>query len=89
MSRLVASGRGPNGAGLGYRDGLRRRFAAGAWSHHPRLRGHYFAIGSIGVVEVVRLLVVIMGSLTGGGDGLNLPLLSGGPNAVGRIFLWS
>jgi branched-chain amino acid transport system permease protein len=52
-----------------------------------RLRGHYFAIGSIGVVEVVRLIVSSWGSLTGGGDGLNLPLLTGGPDAVARIFL--
>ena len=52
-----------------------------------RLRGHYFAIGSIGVVEVVRLIVSSWGSLTGGGDGLNLPLLTGGPYAVARIFL--
>jgi branched-chain amino acid transport system permease protein len=52
-----------------------------------RLRGHYFAIASIAVVEVVRLVVSSWGSLTGGGDGLNVPLLSGGPNAVARIFL--
>jgi branched-chain amino acid transport system permease protein len=52
-----------------------------------RLRGHYFAIGSIAIVEVVRLIVSSWGSLTGGGDGLNLPLMSGGPNAVARIFL--
>jgi branched-chain amino acid transport system permease protein len=52
-----------------------------------RLRGHYFAIGSIGVVEVVRLIVSSWGSLTGGGDGLNLPLLTGGPDEVARIFL--
>ena len=52
-----------------------------------RLRGHYFAIGSIGIVEVVRLVISSWGSLTGGGDGLNLPLMTGGPNAVARIFL--
>jgi branched-chain amino acid transport system permease protein len=52
-----------------------------------RLRGHYFAIASIGVVEVVRLVVSSWGSLTGGGDGLNVPLMSGGPNTVARIFL--
>jgi branched-chain amino acid transport system permease protein len=52
-----------------------------------RLRGHYFAIGSIGVVEVVRLVVLSWPSLTGGGDGLNLPLMTGGPDAVARIFL--
>jgi branched-chain amino acid transport system permease protein len=52
-----------------------------------RMRGHYFAIASIGVVEVVRLVISSAGSVTGGGDGLNLPLLSGGPNAVARTFL--
>jgi branched-chain amino acid transport system permease protein len=52
-----------------------------------RLRGHYFAIGSIAVVEVVRLVVSSWGSLTGGGDGLNLPLLGGGPDVVARTFL--
>jgi branched-chain amino acid transport system permease protein len=52
-----------------------------------RLKGHYFAIGSIGIVEVVRLVVSSWGSLTGGGDGLNVPLLSGGPDVVARIFL--
>jgi branched-chain amino acid transport system permease protein len=52
-----------------------------------RMRGHYFAIASIGVVEVVRLVISSAGSVTGGGDGLNLPFLSGGPDAVARIFL--
>ena len=52
-----------------------------------RLRGHYFAIGSIGLVEVVRLVVSSWGSLTGGGDGLNLPQLTGSPDAVARVFL--
>jgi branched-chain amino acid transport system permease protein len=62
-------------------------FAAALGAIILRLRGHYFAIGSIGIVEVVRLIVSSWGSLTGGGDGLNLPLLGGGPNAVARIFL--
>jgi branched-chain amino acid transport system permease protein len=52
-----------------------------------RLKGHYFAIGSIAVVEVVRLVISSWGSLTGGGDGLNVPLLAGGPDAVARTFL--
>ena len=52
-----------------------------------RLRGHYFAIASFGVVEVVRLLISSWDNLTGGGDGLNVPLVSGGPNAVSRTFL--
>ena len=53
-----------------------------------RMRGHYFAVGSIGVVEVVRL-VVRLGGVTGGGDGLNVPILTGGPNDVARVFLQS
>ena len=52
-----------------------------------RLRGHYFAIGSIGLVEVLRLVISSWGSLTGGGDGLNVPLVQGGPNAVAQTFL--
>jgi branched-chain amino acid transport system permease protein len=52
-----------------------------------RLRGHYFAIGSFAVVEVVRLVISSWGSLTGGGDGLNVPLVSGGPSAVAQTFL--
>jgi branched-chain amino acid transport system permease protein len=38
-------------------------------------------------VEVVRLVISSAGGLTGGGDGLNLPLLGGGPDVVARIFL--
>ncbi|MPZ57754.1 MAG: branched-chain amino acid ABC transporter permease [Rhizobiales bacterium] len=52
-----------------------------------RLRGHYFAIGSIGLVEVLRLVTSSWGSLTGGGDGLNVPLVQGGPNVVAQTFL--
>lgn len=62
-------------------------FAAALGTIILQLKGHYFAIGSIGVVEVLRLVISSWGSLTGGGDGLNLPLLSGGPDAVARIFL--
>ena len=62
-------------------------FAAALGAILLRLRGHYFAIGSIGIVEVVRLVISSWDSVTGGGDGLNLPLLSGGPSAVARIFL--
>jgi len=62
-------------------------FAAALGTIILKLRGHYFAIGSIAIVEVARLVISSWGSVTGGGDGLNLPLLSGGPNAVARIFL--
>jgi branched-chain amino acid transport system permease protein len=52
-----------------------------------RLRGHYFAIGSFALVEVVRLVISSWGDLTGGGDGLNVPLVTGGPSAVAQTFL--
>ena len=39
-----------------------------------RLRGHYFAIASLVVAEVLRELVNSMTGLTGGGMGLNLPI---------------
>lgn len=53
-----------------------------------RLRGHYFAIGSIAVVELCRLVVSSWSSLTGGGDGLNLPLMSWPPEELMRFFLF-
>jgi branched-chain amino acid transport system permease protein len=42
-----------------------------------RLRGHYFAIASLSLVEVFRELVNNATDLTGGGMGLNIPLGSG------------
>jgi branched-chain amino acid transport system permease protein len=62
-------------------------FAAALGAILLRLKGGYFAIGSIGVVEVVRLVIASWGSLTGGGDGLNVALFPGGPDMVARVFL--
>jgi branched-chain amino acid transport system permease protein len=42
-----------------------------------RLRGHYFAIASLSLVEVFRELVNNATDLTGGGMGLNIPLATG------------
>ncbi|MFC3226455.1 branched-chain amino acid ABC transporter permease [Marinibaculum pumilum] len=53
-----------------------------------RLRGHYFAIGSITIVELTRLVVSSWGSLTGGGDGLNVPLMQGTPDMVAAQVLY-
>lgn len=53
-----------------------------------RLRGHYFAIGSIAVVELCRLIASSWSSLTGGGDGLNLPLMAASPEALMRFYLY-
>ncbi len=52
-----------------------------------RLKGHYFAIGSIAIVEVLRLVISSWSGLTGGGDGLNVPFLRGGPEFVSQLVL--
>ncbi len=54
-----------------------------------RMKGHYFAVGSISIVEILRLLTSSWSSLTGGGEGLNLPILPGGPDFAGRVFLYA
>jgi branched-chain amino acid transport system permease protein len=54
-----------------------------------RLKGHYFAIGTIATVEVFREIANNWDSLTGGAVGLNLPIVAGGPDAVGRLFYFS
>lgn len=48
--------------------------AAGLGLPILRLRGHYFAIATIGIMEGARELVVNMGFL-GGGAGLNVPII--------------
>jgi branched-chain amino acid transport system permease protein len=52
-----------------------------------RLKGHYFAVGSLVVAEVLREIMAAGGNFTGGGMGLNLPLLATSPQAQGRMFL--
>lgn len=52
-----------------------------------RLRGHYFAVGSLVVAEVFRELITSGGDFTGGGMGLNLTLLQISPLAQARLFL--
>ncbi len=54
-----------------------------------RMKGHYFAVGSISIVEVLRLVTSSWSDLTGGGEGLNLPILPGGPEFAGRVFLYA
>jgi branched-chain amino acid transport system permease protein len=58
-----------------------------------RLRGHYFAIASLSLVEVLRELVNNATDLTGGGMGLNIPLASGSGILADAMFffyaMWS
>lgn len=52
-----------------------------------RLRGHYFAIASYGVAEALRELAENL-RITGGGNGINLPLLGGGVDFFTRFFYY-
>ena len=54
-----------------------------------RLKGHYFAIGTIATVEVFREIANNWDRFTGGAVGLNLPIVPGGPETVGRFFYLS
>lgn len=64
-------------------------FAAMAGFAILRMKGHYFAIGSIAMVEILRQFSLTWTSLTGGGEGLNVRILEGGPDYAGRVFLFS
>jgi branched-chain amino acid transport system permease protein len=52
-----------------------------------RLRGHYFAIGTLALNEATRALVQNdPGGTTGGALGLSLPITSGSVESTGRFF---
>ena len=53
-----------------------------------RLRGHYFAIASLVVAEVLRELCNTATDLTGGGMGLNLPVAKTDVIASANLFYW-
>jgi branched-chain amino acid transport system permease protein len=53
------------------------------------LRGHYFAIASLIVVEMLRELVNGMPDFTGGGKGMNLPILHMSVAAGAQIFFYA
>lgn len=58
-------------------------FLGGAILH---LRGHYFAIASLVVAEVLREIVNTTPDLTGGGMGLNIPVLKSSVTAQAQLF---
>ena len=51
-----------------------------------RLKGHYFAIATLGLNEAVKEVVLNLTPLTGGGMGLSLPIPAGGPAANAQRF---
>jgi len=53
------------------------------------LKGHYFAIASLVVGDVLLEIATSWTSLTGGGMGLNLPILRISVDAQARLFFWS
>lgn len=50
------------------------------------LRGHYFAIGTIAVVEVMREIASNWDGLTGGAIGMNVPIWTGSARAAAIFF---
>src|SRR5689334_8651224 len=53
-----------------------------------RLKGHYFAIATLGLNEAVKEIVINAADLTGGGSGLSLPLPFGTPAANASRFYY-
>ena len=64
-------------------------FATGLGLAILRLRGHYFAIASLVVADVLREIVNSTTNLTGGGMGLNLPILKLGVDAQAKLFYYA
>jgi branched-chain amino acid transport system permease protein len=54
-----------------------------------RLRGHYFAVASLGLGEVFRELAMSWTSLTGGGMGVNLPPMQPLFGTEGQTFYYT
>lgn len=54
-----------------------------------RLRGHYFAIASLVVAEVLREIVNSATDITGGGMGLNLPIMRMEVDTLAQLFYFS
>lgn len=53
------------------------------------LKGHYFAIASLVIAQVLMEVATSWSSFTGGGMGLNLPVLRISVDAQARLFFWS
>lgn len=64
-------------------------FAAALGLAILHLRGHYFAIASLVVAEVLREIVNSWTGMTGGGMGLNLPILRLDVDVQARLFYYS
>jgi branched-chain amino acid transport system permease protein len=61
-------------------------FLGGAILH---LRGHYFAIASLIIAEMLREIVNMLPDFTGGGKGMNLPLLKLSVTGQAQFFFYA
>ena len=62
-------------------------FASGLGLSILHLRGHYFAIGSLVIADVLREVINSWTDVTGGGMGLNVPLITPGVDSQAQFFL--
>jgi branched-chain amino acid transport system permease protein len=53
-----------------------------------RLRGHYFAIATLGLNEAIKAVVANLTGLTGGGMGLSLPIPSMSIAGTASLYYW-
>lgn len=53
-----------------------------------RLRGHYFAVATLGIAEATKQVVANL-AITGGGEGVSFPLPPWTPEVTSRIFYYS
>jgi branched-chain amino acid transport system permease protein len=53
-----------------------------------RLKGHYFAIATLGIAEFIQAIVYNWTSLTGGGDGITMPIIQKSPEWVNLYFYY-
>lgn len=51
-----------------------------------RLKGHYFAIGTLGLSEATKELVINLEKITKGSEGISLPIIAGDVNVIYAIF---
>lgn len=51
-----------------------------------RLKGHYFALGTLGAAEAFKFAIDNLTGLTGGGQGITLPQMRGSPYMVNTVF---
>jgi branched-chain amino acid transport system permease protein len=53
-----------------------------------RLKGHYFAVATLGVAEATKELVSNLGEITKGSEGISLPLIPGDVETIYMVFYY-